>query len=639
MGAKRITVPQKETFWQCIREGCSVAVAAKTAGFSTASGERLVGNPGNGREYREVREAATAPELPIPLEEVCDAAQEALADPTGALFAKRYFGYDLSPFQRSVFQQCDEDYASPDRSFSCLNGPPGLGKTTSFVVFASRETAKDRAMRGMFISGAKPLAVKNTKQVRNVLSRVTPMIGAASTMARDFGRFKPRQGGEVWRIDEFSVLQWDGDLAEDKEATWTAFGFESMFIGNRIKLLFGDDLDGTRTIRNIVTVEGNREVFDNDLEPRLEPGGAFILGQQRLGAHDFSNHVLKKRIAPDDDDGEGAAPEGTPKYRHIVYKVHYEELCSGLPEEERRLLHRPDAPAYPDGCLLDPRRMSWRDVRTAMQNPETFELVYQQREADPAGVLVKKIWVAGGRDSDTGEDHPGCWDDDRGLCELPRGLTPPLLSVVTVDPSVANYWAFQWWVVHPESEQRFLMDCVRQRMSAESLLDWLYDESRWHGIMEDWQRRSEQVSLALHMNVRISTWVLEAVAAFKFLTAFDHSKRWRRQNGVTFIAHETHINKRDANLGVSAVGPHWKYGRVRLPGRGAGRLASLKLVDEVTRYRIDGAVNGTDDQVDANWMLEWNMAGLLNTLPRAPTKLARPGFVKSSFGRPLTAVK
>jgi hypothetical protein len=68
------------------------------------------------------------------------------------------------------------------------------------------------------------------------------------------------------------------------------------------------------------------------------------------------------------------------------------------------------------------------------------------------------------------------------------------------------------------------------------------------------------------------------------------------------VPHETGTNKSDPKLGVTALAPHWRYGRVRLPGKGAGRAKSLKLVDEVTKWPM----GRTDDTVMAEWMFEWN---------------------------------
>lgn len=641
MPGPNVTVEQEERFWEAIRNGASQRTAARLAGFSESTAKRLLRKKANGRDYREQRRSADIPDVPIPLEEIRAEAREALADRTGVLFCRRYFGVELSPWQQVSWAQMEDAWDSPDREFVLENAPPGGGKSLKLVMFFAKRIVLNRSVRLLFISRAQSLAERNALRLRRALERSTPAVGAAACLAVDFGRFKPRQGGDIWARHQYVVEQMDGAPIEEKEPTVSAFGFDAEWIGNRIDGVGGDDMDSTKTVRSLHVVAANRDVFDNDLEPRLESpsltdpftgekvGGLFYMAQQRLGPGDFSAHALSK-VTYDDTDIEGT--NGIAQYEHVVFKAHYEHICAGLPDAERRKMHGPSAPAYPEGCLLEPRRLPWRDLLKAMNNPSRFAVVYQQEEATQDGVLVKPLWVKGGIDPETGETLLGCWDDERGLCELPR-LSPPVLSVVTVDPSVANYWAFQWWIYHPASEQRFLMDCVKARKSASSLLDWDFDDEKFVGIIEEWQRRSERVSFDVGLNVRITTWVLEAVGAFKFLQAYNHTKRWRQQNNVSFIAHETNINKHDHQLGVSSIASHWKYGRVRLPGRGIGRVSSLRLVEEVQTYRTDRQVITLDDQVDANWMLEWNLPRLLNTLPRERVELERPSYIRSGFTR------
>jgi hypothetical protein len=248
---------------------------------------------------------------------------------------------------------------------------------------------------------------------------------------------------------------------------------------------------------------------------------------------------------------------------------------------------------------------------------ETFEVVYQQEDIDPANVLVNPLWITGGRAAD-GTEHPGCWDNDRGLAELPKGLSGDLLSVATADPSASNYWAVQWWVVHPETEQRFLMDLVRQSMQAPEFLDWDYNTDSFIGLTEQWQTRSVALGLP------ITHWIVEQNAAQRYLLQYDHTKRWQRHHGVTIIGHETHKNKSDPKLGVETIGNHYRWGRVRLPGKGDARIQSLKLVDEVTRY----PQSVTTDCVMAHWFLEWTMPNLVRSRNKQPTRVWRPSWMR-----------
>ena len=597
MGGQRITPAQKEHYWTLRAQGFSIANAAREAGFSVGSAKGLERQPSNGREYREVRAERQVPDTPVPLEEVCPEAAAALADRSGVLFCKRYFGYTLSPFQSSVWSDLEDGWDTPDREYLCLNGPPGLGKSTVFVMFAAKRIVLQRSIRVLFMSRAYSLAVRNTGRLRRALERVSPAVGADATLSHDFGRFKPRQGGDVWRRDEYVVEQMDGTPIEEKEPTCAAFGFDAEWLGNRIDLLFGDDLDSTRTINNMETVARNREVYDGELEPRLEGGGLFVIGQQRLGAFDFSAHVLSKVILPDDD-GTGDEVEGTRMYRHLVYKVHYDELCKGIDT------HRQGSPAYPEGCLLDPERMSWRDVRKAMHQ-DRFKVVYQQEDQASNEALVKKVWVDGGLDPETGEMHLGCWDKERTTWELPTKADGSLaldgvkIGVITVDPSPTKFWSVQAWVYHPQSEQRFLLDLHRERMEAPDFLDWSHHLGGFTGIADDWWKAFGRLGVPLQYVI------VERNAAQRFMLQYDHFHRWMQTRGVSVIAHETSANKAHPDYGVQMVGPKWRHGQVRLPGKpGQGRIAAMRLVDEVLRY--PNAT--TTDCVMGEWFLEHSIA-------------------------------
>lgn len=589
MPGARITTTQKETYWAAIRENASNARASRLAGFSPKTGERLLAKPSNGREYRELRKQREIPDTPIPLDEICDEAKAALADRTGQLFMRRYFGIELLPWQMESWEGEEDAWDSGDREFLLKNAAPGSGKTTGEIGFACKRIAMWRAIRILFISRAHSLAERNTMKVRRSLERSTPAVGALSTLAADFGRFKPRQGGDVWKRDEFVVEQMDGAPIEEKEPTVSAFGFDSEWIGNRLDLVIGDDLDSTRSIQNMDVVMRNREIFDNELEPRLESGGLFVMCQQRLGAFDFSAHCMSKIVLPDDDDGEGD-PEGTPQYRRLTYKAHYDDRCKGSGS------HKPDAAPYPEGCLLSPQKLGWRDVRKAMNNLDRFKVVYQQEDAGETDALVQKVWVDGGRGAD-GVHYLGCWDRERGAWEIPSGVTG-LVGIVTADPSPTKYWSVQAWAVHLPSQQRYLLDLHRERMDAPDFLDWSHGLGQFTGIAEDWWHNFAKLKVPLQYVI------VEQNAAQRFMLQYDHFHRWMQSRSVFLIPHSTHRNKADDNYGVQMLKPRYQHGQVRLPGKGVGRISSMRLVDEALRYPR----SATTDCVMGQWFLEHAIA-------------------------------
>jgi hypothetical protein len=252
---------------------------------------------------------------------------------------------------------------------------------------------------------------------------------------------------------------------------------------------------------------------------------------------------------------------------------------------------------------------------------DAYRVQYQQEDVDPAEVLVPKMWIDGGMDRETNEILPGCWDAHREVGEIPSGLTGPLLSIATADPSPTKFWSIQWWIIQPSTNQRFLVDLIRQSMDAPDFLDWNQNAGQFFGVMEEWQRRSKEIGYP------ISHWVVEINAAQRFLLQYDHVRRWQRQNNVQIIGHSTHRNKTDPDFGVQMVKNLYRFGQVRLPGgRLTGRIAALKLVDEVTRY----PQSTTDDCLMAQWFLEHQLANgqLMRITEHEPIVMRRPTWMR-----------
>ena len=155
-------------------------------------------------------------------------------------------------------------------------------------------------------------------------------------------------------------------------------------------------------------------------------------------------------------------------------------------------------------------------------------------------------------------------------------------------------------------------------MDAPTFLDWNHQDGVFSGIMDEWQQISED------MGMPIRYWIVESNAAQRFLLQYDHVRRWIAKRGVQIIAHQTHRNKSDANFGVQTIAPHYQHGRIRLPGKGMARLASMKLVEEVTRW----PEGGSDDCVMAHWFMEWNLPRIYT--PQVDSKpLWRPSWVRN----------
>ena len=143
------------------------------------------------------------------------------------------------------------------------------------------------------------LAKRNLMRVRRSLERVIPeladdalkarglAVDAETTMAHDFGRFKPLEK-ELWTNEAFIVMQpEDSGAISEKEPTVSAYGMDSGFIGGRFDGCFWDDLVDPRKIRSAEQREAMEDWYQDVAESRLEPAGMLALIGQRLAADDL----------------------------------------------------------------------------------------------------------------------------------------------------------------------------------------------------------------------------------------------------------------------------------------------------------------------------------------------------------------
>ena len=629
-----ISPSQKEKFWALREAGFSQADASQSAGFSTATAQRLESKERNNTRGRERQLVITSENLPNPKKshELTSEAARALED--FSYFQERYFGRIAMPWQKEAAENIAKLLDTPNEEYVVVNAPPGSGKTVTFVHdIPAWLTCRNRAIRGMIGSATMSLAKRNTDRLRKTFERIEPEKAhlnelkrgdakdALATLSTDFGRFRPTDK-DLWTREAFIVMQ-DSEtgVISEKEPTWSAYGIDTSFIGGRYDFVMWDDLVDPRKMRTADQKEALQDVYQDVCETRLEPGGLLILQGQRISSDDLYRFALDMNapMPEEDDDIEIDTSEYTPrigegragkKYHHIVFKAHYDAQCD---ETE----HKKSSKPYPEGCLLVPRRIPWQKISTLMANRgERFTVLYQQQDVDPSEVLVPNAWVYGH------DEFIGCFDKYRDRLEIPAGLTSgDCISVATADPSPTNYWSVQWWIYDPASERRYLIDLIRKKMDAPDFLDWSAQENRFVGIMDDWQKASRTLGFP------ITTWIVEANAAQRFMLQYDHVRRWRSLNDVDILPHTTTRNKSDADYGVETLAPHWRFGRVRLPGAGDGKVISMRLVDEITKYPH----GRTDDCVMAEWFFEWNLPNL--DAPNATTPVAswRPSWIGSAL--------
>jgi len=609
----RVPLEVYKKFDALIAKGMNCAEASRVTGLSYKTAQlRAKGQTKrNGNIHAKVIKDLDLPDV-VADGKLSPEAERAKVD--FEFFRLRYFGHVSTPWQIDAAYRMVEYAATDEKEHVVVNVPPGAGKSTTFTHdIVAWMIVRDRGTRVLIGSRTERQARQYVGRLKTTFERVHPPVAsdndrrkglaldATATLTGDFGRFKPTNP-DVWRMEEFTVAQVDDIASSDKERTVSAYGMDGGFLGGRYDVVVWDDLVDKRSMKTADAREQLINMWETEAETRLEPGGLLILQGQRMRSDDLYRYALDLKAGdPDDFEIESQRPN---KYHHIIYRAHDDDVCKGRDKTnpDHAKTAKPWRADGSGGCLLDPLRLDWKFLATIMSNSAgRYDTMYQQKDVNAQNALVDPVWVTGGRGED-GVDFPGCWDRDRGACELPKHLSPPLISIATADPSPTKFWSIQWWVYHPESGQRFLMDLIRQAMDAPDFLDFSFSSGEFTGVMEEWQQRS------VDLGVPISHWVVEANAAQRFILQHDYVKRWQSKRSVNVIPHQTHRNKHDDEFGVQTLKPHWRHGRVRLPGKqnNPGRIAAMKLVDEVTKW----PEGSTDDCVMAEWFMEYQLPNI-----------------------------
>jgi hypothetical protein len=508
-------------------------------------------------------------------------------------FRARYFKRLATPWQEDAANKLLEYLEKPEKSYVVVNAPPGSGKSTLFTHdIPAWLAARNPHIRCLIGSRTERQAAQYTGRLRRTFGN------ERSAFVSELGPFRPLQR-DLWRNSEFIIAVPEEEVNDEKEPTFAAYGQDSGFLGGRYDFVIWDDLVDYRNAKSAEARDTLVNWYETEAITRLEPHGLFVLQGQRIGPDDLYRYSL------DLTDG---SEEDKPLFEHIVYRAHYEDRCEDL--------HSVEAPSWPEGCLLDPIRLPWRELRAKNRNQlERFLVLYQQEDLDPDTSLVQHMWLEGGIGKD-GTLHPGCWDEDRSLQEVPRGIDlGQCVAVATVDPSAARHWALELWFYHPDSDTRWLVDFYRGPLTAPGFLDRV--DGKFEGFLEEWQQWSISVGLP------IQTWVVESNTTQRFLLQYKHAQDWIAQHGVNLVPHQTTQRRHDPEYGVQSIAPHFKYGRVRLPGR--SHQAIKPFTDELTRWP-----NGrTEDTVMACWFFEIYRPQIINPA-QAHIQFWRPSWSRSA---------
>lgn len=324
-----------------------------------------------------------------------------------------------------------------------------------------------------------------------------------------------------------------------------------------------------------------------------------LLQGQRIAHDDLYRYCLDKRTLDEE-----------PKYRHVVFKAHDEERCTG---------EHDGLEPWPRSCLLDPYRLPWRHLETLKHNnPRSFEVMYQQQDGDVLGGLVDPAWITGGVDGD-GYPAPGCLDKERVFADPPAHLLNGNgWSFITVDPSPTEWWGVIWWLYDPDSGNRYIVDLHRRRMNPEQFLSLDLNDFTYSGLIDDLFRQS------LDLGIPVTHVVVEVNAAQRWLLSQPHVQRWSASTGVVFVPHTTSVNKQDPKYGLESIGDLFRQGMIRIPwGDMTSRINCQHLVDEATRYPD----HDTTDLLMSTWFHKLAVENHYNPRKDGMYRMNRPGWM------------
>ena len=605
------------TFAMTMQKGGTVADAEKASGISHVTAYRQMKTPGSAINKALAELGVAGGKIPS-VKELARDAQRALKD--FEFFREFFFARSTAPWAVEAAYKIIELLESERKEYLVVNIAPGIGKSTFFTHdLPAWILCRDRAKSVMIGSASQNLANGYVNRLRVSFERtiapkadsdlVTLKLAkdALSTMPMSYGRFRPVSGQGQWSRSQFDVAQPNGVIRGEKEASVAAFGMDAGYLGGRYDFVIWDDLVTNATMATEASREKLISDWESQAETRLEPKGLLILQGQRLGPNDLYRYALNLKEATEIDVTKPDTVEAR-KYHHIIYKAHYDEKCMAKEHPEN---HAINAKAYPEGCLLDPYRLEWRELANMKLNREgKYRTVFQQEDIPVGDTLVNKLWIDGGIDPITQGLFVGCWDDDRSAGIIPPGLEGT--CVITADPSPTQFWAVCWWIYNPRTKYQHLIDMRREPMTASDFLDFNPQTGLYTGLLEMWwQEARAQGRPVTHL-------IVEANAAQRFMLQYNHFRNWASERRVLITSHTTARNKSDPNFGIQTIAPYYKFGQVRLPGNrydGSRQLVS-QLVKEVTEWP-NGA---TDDCVMAHWFLVWNAQNLFRDVTLEPPR-------------------
>lgn len=534
-------------------------------------------------EDNKERIAQELPPDPIPYDELTEDAKKGLED--FRFFSHRYLGLEFEPWTEELAASLLEAYESPDDEYLVVNVAYGAGKST-VVTYAFPVWVICR-QRAMMKEPTIFLGHRAEERAKWYLGRIRQTFTQNRDLISAYGRFKPdNKGATAWATNEIVVEPVDWQVLKEKEPTIAIGSQTGAVMGGHYGLVLWDDLVDDKNSTTAGQRSTLREFFTGTAESRLRTGGTLALIGARFGPEDLSHDRLSEVY--DDELDEHGQPKKT--YRRIVYKAHYEELCTTE--------HPRDLKPWPESCLLSPRFVPWQRIKKAKLDERKFLLRYQQEDVDPEGSLADPMWFEGGEDK-KGLFVPGCFDRERSFGQAKPEA--PELSAIVVDPSASKWWAVLHFLVYADGTQLVF----RGKRAAMQAPDLIYREAsgEFTGLLEDWYQATKSTANVPRF------LIVEQNAQQKWLTQYEFVRTWAQNRGIVLLPHQTNrIGKADPDRGVEMNRNLYRDGRIRLPYMG---IEEKFLADAFKREATSWPEGDSSDLVMAHWFLTYNLQNLL----------------------------
>lgn len=307
------------------------------------------------------------------------------------------------------------------------------------------------------------------------------------------GQFKPGyRSGKSWSADRFTI---EGRTVSGlKSPTMAAIGRGGRLLSRDADLIIVDDIEDHDSTVQPHAREKTRNWFRTQLLSRKEPHTAIFVIGSRQHAEDLYSSLL--------DD---------PTFVSLVETAHDDALCGasdGAPDADHQK------------CTLFPslRPLSWLMEQQSSMGRALYEMVYLNRpRAEGLAVFSKEAIDA---------------------CKTRRvlGEVPDYVRLVAgLDPASTGYQAAVLWGYHVDSRVRYLIDVENEQGGG---------VAQARNIIERWYKQ-----------YGCRQWVVEENNFQKAIRLDETLRAFCLRENIALEPHETHKNKWDPQMGVTAMAP------------------------------------------------------------------------------------